>query len=60
MKIVEKGEMIGVRGFFLDEYSQFSAKSTSISQVAVCDRQDYLDCLNDFPEDFEKFCYFRD
>ena len=31
MNILQKGEMIGLRGFILNEYNQFSAKSINIS-----------------------------
>ena len=52
--------MIGIRGFFLDEINQFSAKSIDITKIVVINRQNFLECLKKFPDDYEKFCYFRD
>ena len=45
MKTVQKGEMLGVRGFFCNEINQFSAKSINISQVVVLEREDFLKCF---------------
>ena len=60
MKIIKKGEMTGIRGFFLNEFNPFSAKSINVTQTVICKKKDFLQCLKKFPEDYEKFCYFRD
>ena len=55
MKIVEKGEMLGARGFFLGEFNQFSAKSINVSQVAICKKEDFLEVISKYPTLGEKF-----
>lgn len=60
MNIIKSGAMFGLRSFMLEEANEFSAKSINKSQVAYCDRKSFLECLAEFPEDYESFCFFRD
>ena len=60
MKTIEAGEMLGIRGFFLNEYNQFSAKCINISQIVVVEKKNFVHLLKFFKEDYLKFCHFRD
>ena len=52
--------MIGFKSFVLNEINEFSVKILNKSSLVYIKRNDFFQCLKNFPDDYQKFCYFRD
>ena len=57
---MQKKDVIGHISFFTDSPKTISARSTQISQLCVLRLSDFLEVINGFPEEKEKYCALRD
>lgn len=57
---LKKGEMFGEKSFFTGEERNCSAKSTDFSKVFEIKRNEFLNILEKYPNDFEKFNEIKD
>ncbi|EAR99727.2 cation channel family protein (macronuclear) [Tetrahymena thermophila SB210] len=58
--IQKKGELVGELEFFSSFQRQWSAKAINVTCVAYITKQDFLQILQDFPLDREKFKMIQD
>ncbi|EAR88853.2 cyclic nucleotide-binding domain protein (macronuclear) [Tetrahymena thermophila SB210] len=57
---LQKKDVFGYEGFLLGEASSYSVKSSGSSIVSFIEKQVFLEILNQFPTDYEKFLFIKD
>ena len=60
MRYLGKNSVLGYESFFGNTPNEFSASGTSMCNIAYIKKEDFLNCLQHFTEDYEKFCSLRD
>ncbi|KAL4452990.1 hypothetical protein ABPG73_011071 [Tetrahymena malaccensis] len=55
-----KGDIFGEKAFFSSQLSEYGVKAKTIVTVAYLRIDDFVECLKEREEDFEKFCLLRD
>ena len=57
---IKKGQVFGEMGFFTGQYRRVSAQSKDFSSLLCISREDFLNTLKKFPQDYERYCKIRD
>ncbi|EAR83225.2 cation channel family protein (macronuclear) [Tetrahymena thermophila SB210] len=60
LQTLQQGEFVGSQEFFGDNLYQFSAKANTFTQFLIIDKQDFIESLKNFENDYESFCEIRD
>lgn len=60
IKNLSKGDVFGELSFFSGNSRSASAQSKDFSTMIYIKREDFLQLLEKFPEDYEKYCLIRD
>jgi hypothetical protein len=57
---MNKSESFGHHSFFTGQYTQLKIICKTYTKFLTIKRSDFLDLLDEFPEDYEKFCFIKD
>ncbi|KRX04810.1 Cyclic nucleotide-binding protein [Pseudocohnilembus persalinus] len=57
---LKEGQVLGFRSFFTQQPKTIGAKSTNISQIIILKREDFIQVLKNYPNDYDIFCSRRD
>lgn len=60
LKVLKKGDNFGILSFFTGYHRTQSVRSLEFTTLLMIKRDDFLQILSDYPEDYEKFCNLRD
>ncbi|KAL4506560.1 hypothetical protein ABPG72_000131 [Tetrahymena utriculariae] len=60
IKKLKKGEFFGEIEFFTDVDRQQNIRSVNFTKVLKIDRQDFMQIIKNYPQDYEQFCYVKD
>jgi len=60
LKTLHKDEIFGEVSFFTSESRSSTAKSSNFASLYYICRDDFLEILKNFPQDYEKYCLLRD
>ncbi|EGR34558.1 hypothetical protein IMG5_007500 [Ichthyophthirius multifiliis] len=59
-QVLEKGQYFGTQSFFTGQARKLSVKSLDFCQILIVKRNDFINIIKDFSEDFERFCMIKD
>ena len=57
---IAKKQSFGYHAFFTAQQQQLQIRTLSFTRFLTIRREDFVELLNEFPEDNETFCYIRD
>ncbi|EAR89662.1 cyclic nucleotide-binding domain protein (macronuclear) [Tetrahymena thermophila SB210] len=57
---LQKGQSFGEISFFTGKPRKFTIRSLEFSTILSIKRSDFIQLLQEFPDDYEKFCMIRD
>ncbi|EAS04885.3 cation channel family protein (macronuclear) [Tetrahymena thermophila SB210] len=60
LKQLKKGDNFGAIGFFTGLHRTQSVRSLEFTTLLMIKRDEFLQILQEFPQDYERFCYLRD
>ncbi|KRX07894.1 Cyclic nucleotide-binding protein [Pseudocohnilembus persalinus] len=60
LQILKKGDHFGTISFFTGQPQQFSIRSIQFSSLLMIKRQDFIKLIQEYQEDYQKFCFIRD
>ncbi|KAL4483975.1 hypothetical protein ABPG72_013981 [Tetrahymena utriculariae] len=60
LKQLKKGDNFGAIGFFTGQHRTQSVRSLEFTTLLMIKRDEFLQILQEFPQDYERFCYLRD
>jgi CRP-like cAMP-binding protein len=55
---LKKGDYFGIFAFLTDDPQELSASSSTVSHIAYINKQDFLEVIRNFPNDFVKLEIF--
>ncbi|KAL4505471.1 hypothetical protein ABPG72_002533 [Tetrahymena utriculariae] len=57
---LKKKDIFGFEGFFYNCPNPYNAKCATYSVITYIEREEFISILQQFPEDYEKFCFLKD
>lgn len=60
LKILNKGDIFGEISFFSDQERRSCARSIDFTTVYIIKRDEFLNLLEKYPRDYQKFCEIKD
>ena len=60
LSVVESGQSFGEFTFFTGKTRNFCVRSNTFTTLLFVKRQDFIDLVRQYPDDYEKFCFIKD